>query len=85
MRFNGNYYPAKAKKAGERHNFVVTVRRVNQGLDGAREAGRHAGTRYCVELVGDSTIAWNPGPDAPQAQIISKNGKLVLRGVCNAW
>ena len=85
VRFAGNYYPAKAKKAGERHVFTVTVRRVNQGLPGAREAGRYAGTTYCIKHFGDSTIAWNPGPDDPAARIIAQNGNLVLRGVCNKW
>ncbi|MEI4194682.1 hypothetical protein [Roseovarius sp. E0-M6] len=85
VRFDGNYYPAKAKKVGERHNFVVTVRRVDQGIDGAREAGRYEGTDYCVKLFGDSTIAWNPGPDDAASRIVADNGNLVLRGTCNKW
>ncbi|WP_306116643.1 MULTISPECIES: hypothetical protein [unclassified Roseovarius] len=84
--FDGKYYPAKAKKVkGDRESFVVNVRKASQGLPGAREAGRHAGTRYCVETFGYSEIDWQIGPDAEDAQLSTSKGNLVLRGRCKVW
>lgn len=84
--FNGKYYPTKAKKVkGDRESFVVTVRKTAQGLPGAREAGRHGGTKYCVETFGYSEIDWQVGPDADASQLASEKGNLVLRGRCKVW
>ncbi len=84
--FDGKFYPAKAKHGkGDRKVFVVTVRRVPQGLKGAREAGRHAGTLYCLKNFGTSEIKWEIGPDAPEALIRSKSGNLTLKGACFLW
>lgn len=83
--FDGKYYPAKAKKDGALERFVVTVRRADQGLEGAREAGRYEGTDYCIKKFGTSTIAWAPGPDADRAAILTDGGNVVLRGTCNKW
>ena len=84
--FDGKYYPAKAKKVkGDRESFVVSVRKSGQGLDGAREAGRHAGVKYCVENFGYSEIDWTNGPDAEDGKLILANGNLVLRGQCRVW
>lgn len=85
MLFEGKYYPAKAKKGATREEFVVSVRRIDQGLKGAREAGRYEATRYCVETVGDSTIQWVQGPDAEDGRLITEAGNLVLRGNCVKW
>jgi len=84
--FDGKYYPAKAKKVkGDRETFVVSVRNAAQGLDGAREAGRHAGVRYCVENFGWSGIDWIQGPDAEAETLMVTNGNLVLKGKCQVW
>lgn len=84
--FDGKYYPAKAKKVkGDRESFVVNVRKTAQGLNGAREAGRHAGVKYCVETFGYSEIDWQVGPDAETAQLSTAKGNLVLRGRCQVW
>lgn len=85
MLFEGNYYPAKAKKGETREDVIVTVRRIDQGLKGAREAGRHEATRYCVETVGDSTIEWLRGPDAEEGVLLTQGGNLVLQGRCVKW
>lgn len=84
--FDGNYYPAKAKKVkGDRESFVVTVRKTSKGLDGAREAGRHAGVTYCIKNFGYSEIDWTNGPDAEDGNLTQANGNLVLKGRCRVW
>ncbi|HEY9039850.1 MAG TPA: hypothetical protein VIN05_13010 [Roseovarius sp.] len=86
VRFDGNYYPAKLSKSGERREeFVVTVSDVAQGIEGAREAGRFAGTSYCIEIVGDSDITWQRGYGPDDGRAITENGNLILRGSCAKW
>lgn len=84
--FDGKYYPTRAKKAGEtRQSFVVTVRRADQGIEGARKAGRWEATRYCIKLVGDSTVDWQPGYDPEGGAAVVEGGNLILRGACVKW
>ncbi|WP_299848581.1 hypothetical protein [uncultured Roseovarius sp.] len=84
--FDGKYFPAKAKKVkGDREAFVVTVRKTAQGLNGAREAGRHAAVKYCVENFGYSGIDWISGPDAKDGSPMLSKGNLVLKGRCRVW
>ena len=84
--FDGKHYPAKGKAVkGDRESFVVTVRKVAQGVDGAREAGRHAGVRYCIENFGLSDIIWEKGPDAEDGTLVTEGGNLVLTGKCVVW
>lgn len=84
--FDGKYFPAKAKKVkGDREAFVVNVRKTAQGLDGAREAGRHAAVKYCVENFGYSGIDWVNGPDAEDGTLTLAKGNLVLKGRCRVW
>ena len=84
--FDGKLYPATAKKEeGARELFVVTVRKADQGLDGAREAGRHAGHKYCIENYGTSNIEWSQGPDAEDGTLVFAGGSLILRGKCVVW
>ncbi len=86
VRFDGNYYPAKLSKSGDRREeFVVTVSDVAQGISGARAAGRFEGTTYCVETFGDSDITWQPGYGPEDGSAISDNGSLLLRGSCVKW
>lgn len=84
--FDGNFYPTKSKAdKSDRANFVVTVRRVSRGIDGARMAGGHEGTRYCIENFGTSVIEWTQGPDAEDGTLQMSGGNLVLRGRCITW
>ena len=39
------------------------VNGVSASLDGAREAGRHEGTKFCIDAFGTSKINWKVGPD----------------------
>lgn len=84
--FNGKFYPTKeTKQSDDRQSFKVSVRRADQGLDGAREAGRYAGTRYCLENFGTSEISWMQGPDAEDGVLTIDGGKLILTGRCVLW
>jgi hypothetical protein len=84
--FDGNFYPTKAKHGkGDRKVFVVTVRKASKSLNGAREAGRHGGTLYCLKNFGTSDIIWTIGPDAQEELLRSKSGNLVLKGECHLW
>lgn len=85
--FEGNYYPTREKAVSkdDRADFVVTVRRASQGIKGAREAGRHGGSKYCIKNFGTSKIEWARGPDAPIAVLQGANGNLVLSGRCITW
>ncbi|MFX0541332.1 hypothetical protein ACEWPM_006310 [Roseovarius sp. S4756] len=86
VRFNGNYYPTDLNQVGDRREvFVIAVRDPGQGIEGAREAGRFAATRYCVETFGDSTINWLTGYDPDAGAAVFDNGKLILRGSCVIW
>ncbi|WP_120500800.1 hypothetical protein [Roseovarius sp. EL26] len=84
--FNGVYYPTKAKSASEdRQSFVVTVKRATKGLDGAREAGRLEGTKYCLKNFGTSEIKWVQGPDAKNGTLNLSGSDLKLTGACVTW
>lgn len=84
--FDGKYYPTKVKKVkGDRETFVVNVRKTSQGIDGAREAGRHGGIEYCIKNFGYSEIDWIVGPDDVAAGVARSKGNLVLKGRCRVW
>ncbi|EDM71214.1 hypothetical protein RAZWK3B_13374 [Roseobacter sp. AzwK-3b] len=84
--FDGMYFPAKAKKASDdRLDFEVSVRRASQSLEAAQAAGRHEGTRYCIENFGTSEIAWSEGPDGESGAVQMSNGNLMLKGRCVIW
>ncbi|MEL7257899.1 MAG: hypothetical protein AAFN80_08640 [Pseudomonadota bacterium] len=84
--FDGNFYKSRAKHTSDdRQSFTVRVSRANQGLNGARAAGEHEGTRYCLENFGTSEIAWVNGPDAEEAVLIRDGNRLVLDGRCVLW
>jgi len=81
--FDGEYFRTKvAKVDGQRAVFTVRVRDVQRSLDGAREAGRHAGVSYCVENFGNSKIDWAPGPDTPPEELQISDNTIVFQGVC---
>lgn len=87
IRFDGHYFPAKARAADKKRSmaeFTVEVQRVSQSLDGARAAGEYEGIRYCITTAnyGSSKIDWAVGPDtAPQDLTIVKD-TLTFRGTC---
>ena len=85
--FDGKFYPTREKAVNkdDRASFVVTVRKAQQGLDGAREAGRHGGSKYCIKNFGTSEIEWVNGPDDPEETLQLNNGSLTLAGRCITW
>ncbi len=87
LTFDGNYYPTREKGVSrdDRQAFEVTVRRADRGVDGAREAGRHGGSKYCIENFGTSEIDWTSGPDDAVETLRFNNGNLILSGRCVTW
>ncbi|GAA6181025.1 MULTISPECIES: hypothetical protein [unclassified Shimia] len=80
--FDGVYYKAKSQKVAkeERDHFTVTVSRVGQGLSGARQAGAHEATKYCIKEYGTSKIDWVVAPDSES--VIPVDDKIQLEGYC---
>lgn len=84
LAFDGFYFKTKAKEIDDdRSRFVVTVFRVSQTLQGAREAGAHEATRYCIENFGTSRIAWVVPPDTPAENLRIVDDTLTFQGECN--
>jgi len=81
--FDGQFYKGKAKKVDDvLSQFQVSVSPVSASLEGAREAGRHEGTKYCIENYGTSDIVWAIGPESEDAELIIEKDTLYLRGEC---
>lgn len=81
--FDGHAFRTKAKvvdKKVSRADFTVSIDGVSASLDGAREAGRYAGTRYCIENYGTSKIDWKTGPDTEQLRVV--DDKMTFAGTC---
>lgn len=85
LAFDGHFFRAKSEAVDKdnRRAFVVTVQNAGQSLDGARQAGAHEATFYCIANYGNSRIKWSAGPDLPDANLIFDKDALVLRGECN--
>ncbi|WP_372571386.1 hypothetical protein [Ruegeria jejuensis] len=83
--FDGQAFRTKASAVDKRRTraeFTVTIDDVTRSLDGAREAGRYQGTRYCIENYGNSDIKWAVGPDTDPAQLRVVDGRLTFQGIC---
>ncbi|SDW19948.1 hypothetical protein SAMN05444358_101196 [Ruegeria halocynthiae] len=83
--FDGIFFRANAKHVNKKAaptEFTVTVNGVSQSLDGAREAGRYEGTKFCIENFGSSRIAWKVGPDTEPQKLRIENDKLNFAGSC---
>ena len=81
--FDGQYFRTKVSKVdGQREVSTVRIRDVARSLDGAREAGRHAGNAYCIENFGSSEIAWSVGPDTPPEELRIEDNTLTFAGIC---
>lgn len=81
--FDGQYFRTDIKTTrGNRQDFTVTARPVSASLLGAREAGRHEATVYCVNRYGRSDIIWGIGPDSPDEELTIRNDTLTLQGRC---
>ncbi len=85
--FDGHVFKAKASavdKAVSRADFTATVSGVSKSLEGAREAGRYEGTKYCIVNYGSSRINWAVGPDTAPAQLRVVDDSLTFAGRCDS-
>jgi hypothetical protein len=83
--FDGKAFRAKAKAVDKRNaptDFTVVVNGVSASLDGAREAGRHEGTKFCIDAFGTSKINWKVGPDTEPQNLRITDNKLTFAGTC---
>ncbi len=81
--FNGNYYPGKAYALDNNPDkFIATVRRVHQGLVGARAAAAYQGMRYCLVNFGNSELTWMAGPERQLTAEETADGRLSVTGIC---
>ncbi|WP_170454668.1 hypothetical protein [Ruegeria arenilitoris] len=83
--FDGKSFRAKAKPVDKKRSpadFTVTIKGVSASLDGAREAGRYEGTRFCIQNFGSSRIAWKVGPDTEPQNLRVENDSLTFSGAC---
>ena len=84
LAFDGQYFKTKvAEVDDDQAQFQISVSPVSASLDGAREAGRHQATKYCVENFGLSDATWIAGPDAEATDLILDGDTLLLRGACD--
>ncbi|MDC0343549.1 hypothetical protein OAN15_00715 [bacterium] len=81
--FDGQAFRAKVSKDRDaRRNFFATVSPVSASTEGAREAGRYEGIKYCIMEYGTSNILWTLSPDA-EPQTWSLDGDTVtFSGTC---
>ncbi|MDQ2095374.1 hypothetical protein [Rhodalgimonas zhirmunskyi] len=85
--FDGKAFRTKVAQVDEdRADFVVTVFKASQSIEGAREAARWSATRYCIQQYGDSGKEWvGAGPDSEGAQLTLRDDQLQFRGRCTGW
>ncbi|MCF3593841.1 hypothetical protein LZG00_07495 [Rhodobacteraceae bacterium LMO-12] len=86
--FEGHQFRARSEKVDDvREEFIVTVARASQSVEGAREAGRHEANSYCITNYGRSDMDWvaGQGPDDENIAARIVDDKLVLRGRCKGW
>ena len=84
--FDGYYFKARIKpvdKKASRADFSTTVWEVSQSLDGARQAGRYEGTKYCIAQFGSSKIKWTVGPDTEPQNLTIVDDTLTFSGRCD--
>ena len=85
VEFDGEYFRAKARVVDKKvspTDFTVVVRGVSATLDGAREAGRYEGIKFCVQNFGSSRIDWKVGPDTEPQELDISDDILTFSGTC---
>ena len=81
--FGGMQFRGTAKPVGsDRANFVATVSNAARSPYAAVDAGLYEGTKYCINYLGTSDIAWAVDPEALRAHPRLSGKDLVLRGRC---
>lgn len=83
--FDGKSFRAKAKSVDKKATpteFTVTVKDASASLDGAREAGRYEGIKFCIANFGSSRIEWKVGPDTEPQNLRLSDNDLTFAGTC---
>ncbi len=83
--FDGHAFRTKAKVVDKKvtlADFTVTVDGASVSLNGAREAGRFEGTKYCIANYGSSKIDWKVGPDTDPKNLRIVDDTLTFAGTC---
>lgn len=83
--FDGKPFRAKAKAVDKKKapaDFTVVVNGVSASLDGAREAGRYEGTKFCIAAFGTSKIDWKVGPETEPQNLRIADDKMTFAGTC---
>lgn len=83
--FDGQAFRGKVafESRDNRRNFVATVRPVSASVEGAREAGRYEGVKYCITEYGTSEITWSLSPDAEPVTWSVDSDTVTFTGRCN--
>ena len=84
--FDGFVFRAKTAaidKKVSRADFRSTIQDAGRSLDGAREAARYEGTKYCIANYGTSKVEWSVGPDSDASLLTLVDGDLTFRGRCD--
>jgi hypothetical protein len=84
--FDGILFKTKTSavdKKVSRADFTATIYAASASLDGAREAARYEGTKYCVTNYGTSDIDWVVGPDSDPARLTLVDNNITFRGRCD--
>ncbi len=82
--FDGQAFRGKAAAVSkdDRRVFTATVSPVSASIDGAVEAARYEGMKYCIENYGTSDILWTIGPDTPRESLVIDRDALTFQGSC---
>lgn len=82
--FDGEYFRTKVSKESRdnQQSFSVVVPGISRNFEAARDSGRFAATRYCVNTFGTSDIEWQSGPDDDPETLQINNDRLTLLGTC---
>lgn len=82
--FDGAAFRGKAAAIdkADRRAFTASVSPASATIDGAIEAARYEGTKYCIENYGTSAIAWTVGPDTPRENLVIEGDTLTFQGAC---
>ena len=84
--FNGVYFKSKTKAVDKKKTlseFYTRINGVSYSFDGAREAGRYEGTKYCINNYGTSNIDWKVGPDTDPSHLVITDDSLTFLGRCD--
>lgn len=85
VRFDNKLFRTQAKPVDKKKaptEFTVVVHGASASVDGAREAGRYEGIKYCIEKFGSSRIDWKVGPDTEPQNLRIADDKLLFAGSC---